>query len=384
MIEANEKCTGCMACRFACPKAAISMEEDIEGFLQPKVNSNLCVECGICTKVCPKEKPIDYDHSFSQRYFAARMVNRKERLETQSGGVCTVFSQKAIESNKGVVYGVGFDSEWNAIHKRATTTKGIEEFKGSKYVQSNIEQVYDSIIADIKNKGIEQIVVTGTACQIAGIKSFLKIKKQPLDKIVFIDIICHGVPSPKVWRDHLKIDVKREGLKNVKFRNKRFGWSSHTETYYYKNSFSHGKCYTHFFYMEVISRKCCNSCIYASYNRESDITVADFWGYKKAGLSYDSFGISECLINTPKGEAFFDRCKDSLEVSEITREQADQWNLNQPTVVDPVKRAEFWSLYHKDGYKAVRDAYCKEEIKNQWKINVFYILKAIKRFILDR
>lgn len=380
----RDECTGCMACRFVCPRSAIDMSENAEGFLYPRVNKDQCIDCGLCDKVCPIENPIDYDHLYAQEYYAARMRDRKERLECQSGGICDVFSKEAIAGGKGIVYGVGFDDEWNAIHKRAATAEEADEFRGSKYVQSDVEKVYRSIIDDIKNEGIQRIVVFGTACQIAGVKKFLEQKRQPIEKVIFVDIICHGVPSPKIWREYLDAEGKRVKLTSLKFRDKRFGWSSHVESFMYGRKTTHSERFTRFFHMEVINRKCCAICKYASYNRESDITVGDFWGYEKAGLDYDSYGISECLINTAKGNKFFSSCLDKLEVAPITKEQADQWNLNHPTVVDTVKRDEFWGLYQDGGYIAVRDAYCGDVIKRERKNSVFYRLKAIKRFFTGR
>lgn len=384
MVEKNDRCTGCMACKYVCPKSAIEMQEDSEGFLYPHVDKSLCIECGLCDKYCPIDKPIDCDAVYKQRYFAASMKDRKRRLESQSGGVCDVISTVAVEGGKGVVYGVGFDEKWNVLHKRATDLEGIKEFRGSKYVQSNIENVYKTIISDIKDECVEHIVVTGTACQIAGVKAYLRQKKQTTEKVVFVDLICHGVPSPKIWREYLDSEGKRRNLLNIKFRDKRFGWSSHVETFVYKHKTTHSRMFTHFFYMESISRKCCSTCKYTSYNREADITVADFWGYKNAGMTYDSFGISECLINTQKGESFFNACHDKLNVVPITKEQSDQWNLNRPTKVDENQRKRFWDMYQMGGYYAVKDTFLKNIIKNEWKMSVFYVLKSIKRLFTGK
>ena len=384
MVEQNDRCTGCMACKYVCPKSAITMQENAEGFLYPHVDKSLCIECGLCEKCCPIDKPIECDSVYEQRYFAACMKDRKRRLESQSGGLCDVFSTVVVEEGNGVVYGVGFDEKWNVLHKRATDIEGIKEFKGSKYVQSNIENVYKTIISDIKDDCVGRIVITGTACQIAGVKAYLKQKRQTAEKVVFVDLICHGVPSPKIWREYLDAEGKRKNLINIKFRDKRFGWSSHVETFVYKHKKTHSKRFTKFFYMESISRKCCSMCKYASYNRESDITVADFWGYKKADMSYDSFGISECLINTQKGESFFNACHDKLNVVPISKEQCDQWNLNRPTKVDANQRKRFWEAYQNGGYCAVKDAFLKENIKNEWKLSVFYVLKSIKRLLTGK
>ena len=384
MIEVRDNCTGCMACKYICPKAAITMDEDVEGFLYPVINMSKCIGCNICENMCPIEKPIDYDSNYEQKYYAARLINRAQRLETQSGGVCDCFSTAVVKEGKGSVYGVGFDDRWNVIHKRATDIDSIKEFRGSKYVQSNIANVYETIISDIQNEDIQQIVVTGTPCQIAGVKAYLRQKRKQLNKVIFVDIICHGCPSPKIWREYLDTERDKEKILNVKFRDKRFGWGSHSETYMYKNKTTHGRIFTRLFYMEVINRKCCSTCKYTSFKRESDITVADFWGYKRAGISYDSFGISECLINTPKGEQFFNECKETLDVVSITKGQADQWNLNKPTIVNETKREEFWKLYNEGGYYAVRDTYCKEEIKNERNLRAFFLLKSLKRIITGR
>lgn len=360
------------------------MREDKEGFLYPVIDENLCIDCGKCDNVCPIDKTIDSDSKFEKEYYAARVPDKRTRLESQSGGVCYLFSQHVIRSGTGVAYGVGYDRDWNAEHQRATTDETIRQFRGSKYVQSNIEKVYFTIIDDVRKDKVNRILVIGTPCQIAGIKSYLKLRKISFDKIIFADLICHGVPSPKIWRDYLNAEIDKEALTDVKFRNKRFGWSSHVETYKLNCRLIHKKTFTHFFNLEVISRPCCITCKYASYSREADITVGDFWGYKRIGIPYDSFGISECLINTEKGKIFFSECIDELCVSTITLKEADQYNLNQPTIIDEKKREAFWNLYYSGGYAALKGKYFPQYAQVERRLKMMYTIKWIKRLLLGK
>ena len=201
MIDIKEKnnCCGCSACVQICPKQCISMAADNEGFLYPQVNSAICIDCGLCEKVCPvinqsapREPLVVY---------AAKNNNEDIRLKSSSGGIFTLLAEKVIEEG-GVVFGAKFDADWNVVHDYTETIEGLAAFRGSKYVQSIIGDNFKTAKQFLNNG--RKVLFSGTPCQIAGLKKYLR---KEYDNLLTVDVVCHGVPSPMVWRDYL--DYKR-------------------------------------------------------------------------------------------------------------------------------------------------------------------------------
>ena len=236
MIDIKEKnnCCGCSACVQICPKQCISMAADNEGFLYPQVNSAICIDCGLCEKVClvinqsaPREPLVVY---------AAKNNNEDIRLKSSSGGIFTLLAEKVIEEG-GVVFGAKFDADWNVIHDYTETIEGLAAFRGSKYVQSIIGDNFKTAKQFLNNG--RKVLFSGTPCQIAGLKKYLR---KEYDNLLTVDVVCHGVPSPMVWRDYLDYKrAKRAAGKNtvssslkelpvitgISFRDKTKGWKKY-------------------------------------------------------------------------------------------------------------------------------------------------------------
>ena len=201
MIAIKEKhnCCGCSACVQVCPKQCIRMYADNEGFLYPQVNSTICIDCGLCEKVCPvinQNKP-----NVPLSVYAAKNINEEVRIKSSSGGIFTLLAEQII-SEGGVVFGARFNENWEVVHDYTETIDGLESFRGSKYVQSSISDNF-KVAKQFLKEG-RKVLFSGTPCQIAGLKKFLQ---KEYENLLTMEVVCHGVPSPMVWRDY--IDYKR-------------------------------------------------------------------------------------------------------------------------------------------------------------------------------
>ena len=229
-IEHPEDCCGCTACASICSHDAISMKPDTLGFLYPEVDMEKCVDCGLCEKVCAFNDNYDTSLNLSQPdVYAARHKNMKEIEASQSGAAFVALSDWILEQG-GVVYGAGYSEHFRVVHKRATTKKERDEFRGSKYVQSDLNIVFRQVKDDLKMGLL--VLFSGTPCQTAGLSSYIGGRLR--DNLYLMDIVCHGVPGPFVWKDYLRYLEQKEkmSITAVNFRDKsKAGWRSHVESF---------------------------------------------------------------------------------------------------------------------------------------------------------
>ena len=220
MIEIlhKEDCCGCEACRQCCPHKCISMKKDEEGFLYPIIDKTKCVECGLCERVCPVLNP--YDEHLPISISAFTHSDESIRMNSSSGGFFTKIAAAIIEQG-GVVFGACFDDEWRVVHTYIDKTEELSLLQGSKYVQSSIGDLYINAKRFLQD-GVP-VLFTGTSCQIAGLKRFLR---KDYDLLYTMDVICHGVPSPLVWKDYLHSILSVSNIESVSFRNKSTGWKN--------------------------------------------------------------------------------------------------------------------------------------------------------------
>lgn len=336
-IKYKADCCGCTACASICPKDAITMEPDTLGFKYPKVDLSKCIDCGLCEKVCAFND--NYDQSLNIKdpeIYAARHKDLRE-IETSRSGAAFIAISDYILENGGIVYGVGYKDHFRVAHKRATTKEERNEFKGSKYVQSDLDGIFRQVKEDLK-KG-NTVLFSGTPCQTAGINSY--IGKKLRENLVLVDIVCHGVPSPYIWRDYLVYIEKKYKSKVVKvnFRDKsRIGWSGHIESFVFENGNKiESKKYTDLFYKHIMLRPSCGNCHYTNFRRPSDITLADFWGWEKTDkdINADNKGISLCVLNTQKGLNIFNLIGAHINVVPVQFKNCLQPNLLHPTLLHP-------------------------------------------------
>lgn len=333
MIDIIDKtlCCGCWACSNVCPKSCIDMKEDQEGFLYPEVRKADCVDCHLCEKVCPvlntKEK------RSPKKIFAAKNKDRKVVEKSSSGGVFFHFAKQFILEG-GVVFGARFDKDWNVVHDYTDNVDGISQFMTSKYVQSQIGNTY-SLVKDFLKSG-RKVLFTGTPCQIGGLHNFLR-KQYP--NLLTMDFLCHGVPSPKVWKMYLYQEANEyvasaqravdrntvlhslqsmSLIEDINFREKSEGWqkfrfvlrfaepscegkrnsvlssSSHNENVYMKG-----------FLNDLYLRPSCYKCKFKRFQSQSDITIADYWAIARVRKEfYDRNGVSMVFINDEHALAY--------------------------------------------------------------------------------
>lgn len=369
-----EMCTGCTACANICPKSCIRMEPDRYGFLRPIINHVKCIDCGLCVRVCPNNGIIE--KNYPQAAYAAWSLDAKDRETSTSGGVSSVLSSFVV-NNGGVVYGAAFQNGC-VEHIRVSQPQELYKLKGSKYVQSNLNNVYTLVLQDLLEG--RRVLFWGTPCQTIGLKSFINNKRiKTLEKIIYGDIICHGVPSQKILNDHIKnvIGVKVKESYSLSFRDREgyFFTIKHNDKLWYRKGFPQDK-YLNGFQYGLFHRNCCYQCPYASTERISGITIGDFWGLGET--SYPKKKVSVILCNTEKGIDLIDSLQNKLFLEERPVEEAVRGNAQ---LQHPSKKHEFYNLFHwlypRYGYRfAVNCSLLKFYLKHF----IFRILYQNKRF----
>ncbi len=339
-------CSGCGACAQLCPKGAIKLVADEEGFLIPKVDNQLCINCGICYKRCPQLNPLTANAE-KQIGYAAQMKDSDELRKSASGGM---FYQaaKAVLSNGGIVYGAAFQNDLTVEHIRIDQTEDLHRLQGSKYVQSHIGDTFNQAKKDLE-QGLS-VLFSGTPCQIAGLYAVLG---KNYDNLYTIDIICHGVPSQKLLRKSIELDEHKQKSKMVgyEFRNKeKRGWDCNYKKTYANGTESYGSGKQDVYYKAFLNgetyRECCYQCKYASMNRLGDITLGDFWGIEKELPQFPTYnGVSCVLVNSEKGEKLFNFLKNELLYKEVDCNSIAKHNHN---LVSPTKRSKKRDVAYSD------------------------------------
>ncbi len=378
LFTEKNQCCGCTACESICPTSAISMKEDaITGFLYPSINIDLCIECGKCEKVCDFKKPIDKNNS-TLSAFAVVHKDKKILASSSSGGVFTLLSDIILNRN-GVVFGCILDEKIEVYHKKAENKLQRDLFRGSKYVQSNMLNTYKDISILLKNN--KEVMFVGTPCQVAGLYSFLGERPKLLTTV---DFICHGVQSPKLLKDHVKLLEKKynKSAVNYLFRDKIFGWR-HAESIVFSDGSKKTNYDTfklkHLFRLSVALRPACYSCKYTNYHRVSDITIGDFWGGEDVVKDYRNLGISVMLINTEKGKLFTSSIESTGLFEKIQIDDTKQQALSYPAK-SKIDTTSFWNCYEKSGYKGVTEKYYASKLKHYIR---FSYVRLIVFFKLD-
>ncbi|MGN0517199.1 MAG: Coenzyme F420 hydrogenase/dehydrogenase, beta subunit C-terminal domain [Acutalibacteraceae bacterium] len=306
MISITNKslCVGCGACADICPHKCINMTYDGEGFLYPVIDESSCIDCGLCTGVCPVINAPIQDNNIKPNAFALINKNDDERFASSSGGAFPLLAKMMI-NNGAIVFGAVFDDEFNVLHSSAQSVEDIKKQCSSKYVQSNTNGCY-KLVNNLLKEG-KEVMFVGTPCQAAGLKHYLG--GTDTSNLLLVDFVCHGVPSPGVWKKYLseKFDDIHD-IKDINFRYKKHGWRD----LYFNAGFISGKpdvCepsgkneYFMGFLKNITLRPTCYDCKFKTANRISDITLADFWGVMHVlPEMYDNKGCSLILTHTQKG-----------------------------------------------------------------------------------
>lgn len=351
----KSECSGCTACMNICPRNAIKMVVDEEGFKYPSIDKEKCIECGACYKICPNVKK-DESNTILCAY-GAKHKNEQERITSRSGAAFVALSDYILEQN-GTVYGAKLNSNFTVTHNRAENKKQRNEFKGSKYIQSDMGNIIEKVKDDLKAN--KKVLFSGTPCQIAAVKSCIQEKYK--ENLYTCDLVCHGVPSELIFRKFLKYIEEKNGKKIRKFifRDKNFGWESHYETSIFEDNTQIATQYfRNLFYRHNILRPSCHKCNYANTHRPADITIADFWGIDEINPKFlDKNGVSLIIINNEKGKTLFEKVKDNFELIDCSIEDCIKYTytLTKSTPVSR-QREEFWEDYKKQDFDFIINKY---------------------------
>lgn len=359
-IENN--CTGCSACANVCPVNAISMIMDKEGFLQPAIVSEKCINCESCIRVCPVLSGNMQNSNWKEPRCYAFSAEKKLTYKSSSGGLFSVLAEKTIKDG-GIVFGAAFDDDFYVKHEEAVNIEDIDMLRLSKYVQS---EVGDSISKTAKHlKNGKKVLYTGTPCQIAGLKSYLREAKIDDTDLVTLDLICHGVPSPGIFNNYLEQEFGIDNIDRVYMR-RRAEWSTCLDVYLKSGKSNERKSKRSVFQLafleDLILRKSCYDCKYASLPRVADITIGDFWGVKKFKLGKEfEHKCSISVANNEKGRAFLEDAVEEtnynysfldLTAKGIKIAQLNK-NIRKPLASDRGKRKQFYQLYDGSNFKDV-------------------------------
>jgi len=375
----NEECCGCKACGDICPKDAIEYNFD-KGFWYPYKNMKKCIDCKKCEEVCPidfKEKILIEDN---EQVYACFVNDKNILFQSSSGGMFTLLANYILENN-GIVFGCKYSENMIVIHAEANKYEQLIPLSGTKYVQSDTAGIY-KIVKKRLDEG-QKILFSGTPCQIEALKNYLD---KEYFNLITVDIVCHGVPSPQIFIDYIKLIEKKKNLKikDFQFRNKTIGWNTPMRIIkYYNGLVNKNKLvkdpFNYLFQnLDLIERPSCYECKYAGAKRISDITIGDYWGVEKntPEMFNNNNGVSIILLNTKKGNDFFLNIpKNRYTIKQISLKSAQEKNIPlRNNIRKNEKRNEFFKNYDRKGIE-----YCIKHYSETNKIK--RIIKKILRKI---
>lgn len=348
MLPAKNLCNGCGACSVTCPRNCIEMTADYEGFLYPNLNLQKCVSCGLCEKSCPILTK-NIEQTYKTKSFAAQNKNEEIRRNSSSGGVFFSLAL-AVVNQGGVVCAAKYSEDFEVMHDIATTKEQLLDYCGAKYAQSRLGQCFIKI-KELLCQGREVLFV-GTPCQVAGLRAFLKYS---YDNLILVDMICHGVPSPLVWKKYLKerkqLDANGSDIIAINLRDKSTGWSKYNYSvrFVYRNGYvysvqKNNDSFMNGFMANVYLRPACSNCKFKGVERCSDITLGDYWGVWKHYPEFDdNGGTSLVMIHSQKGLKMWNDIRDNFRTLEISNEQAVQYN---PSAIESSSAADIRAAFY--------------------------------------
>lgn len=348
MLADKNSCTGCGTCAASCHLNCITMQTDQEGFRYPEINTSCCVSCRKCEAACPVLNKFP-----AQEVHQAYGVKHKDdhiRNGSSSGGVFPALASFAL-NNGGAVCGAVYTDTFNVEHRLIEDVSEIPKMQGAKYTQSCTEHLFRQM-RNILEEG-RWLLFIGTPCQTAGFRKYLGKK---YDKLILVDMICHGVPSPVAWKKYLEHriekDSKNSGIAAINQRDKSSGWSRYRYSMRidYKNGSTY--CvpqyqdpYMRGFVNNLYLRPSCAQCSFKGTERCADITLGDYWGVWEQHPEFDDDrGVSLVMVNTEKGLYFWNRIRDNLEVLPVSNPEALTHNQSaQKSSPEHPKRSEFFT-----------------------------------------
>lgn len=384
LILVDEKgkntCSGCFACESVCPKECIELKKDERGFKYPYIDHMKCIKCGACDRICETASARLKSEALPKAY-GMYASDEKIRIESSSGGIFTLLAKKVL-SDRGVVIGAAMTDDFKDVHHIAIeSSNNISALTGSKYLQSDISGIFGQV-KQYLTKG-KNVLFSGTPCQIDGLKAFLG---QEYDRLLCVDIICHGVPSPMIWKKYcIEIEGKTgEKIETINFRHKKYGWERYslyvlTDS---KRAIVKSKTedpYLRLFLNDFTLRPSCYNCSHKGLNRKSDITIADFWGVSNVEPElYNRNGTSLVLVHSDKGMKYIDSISENTVIKEVNAEAAvNQNSAGYVSAVEPEKAEEFWNCLNNESIENLADKYCP--VKFSTRIKSVIVKSAIYR-----
>lgn len=383
----SDKCCGCTACMSVCPKQCISMEVDGEGFLYPLVDQSLCIDCEACVRTCPFYHPSE-SHK-PEEVYAAINTNEGIRMESSSGGVFTMMAEKVINDG-GVVFGAKYTADWQVEIVPAETIEELAAFRGSKYLQARMGNSLKQCKQYLRDG--RKVLFSGTPCQIAGLKHYLR---KDYDNLIAVDFVCHGVPSPKVWERYLKevTEAGKRAIQDIKFRDKPQGWKRFNFTLNYDeadksysmSSYNGDNHYMRAFLSDMILRPSCYNCQAKSGRSQSDITIGDFWGIETVLPSMDDDkGTSLVLVHTEKGKQIFADAQVKTEVVAYADAFAHNPAIEHSARAHAHRKDFFEKLDQAPDLLKLIDKELKPTYKQQLRRYYWRFKSKVKRILLGR
>ncbi len=393
ILDKKEECCGCTACVNICPVGCISMQPDEEGFLYPNIDKEKCIECHKCETVCPiKNKN---SNTKEVEAICARAKDLKIVKDSTSGGFFTPIAQDVLDNN-GIVVGAicNNDSRIEHIIVNSSNKEDLSKLRGSKYVQSDLKDLFAIVRSELKIG--TKVCFTGTPCQVSGLLNYLE---KEYENLITIDMICKGVPSPKLWKKYVEYQEKKYNskIKQVSFRKKTYGYHSGTMELAFENGKKYrgsGRVDYHLksFYKDICSRPSCYDCSFKSDKHPSDYTIFESWHASTVvpGLKDDDLGYTSVFINSARGRNLFSEIKDKYEWYPIDKEQAielDGIMVRNNSKPHP-KRNEFYKDLDKESLDKhvarfipiTKKDYLVEKSKTiLYKTKLLYIFKRIKK-----
>ena len=374
----KEKCCGCTACVHICPTKCIEMKEDKEGFLYPATDNEKCINCRKCEEVCPIDNIIN-DNTETNTFVG---YNKDEiiRKNSSSGGIFSLVAEWVLSQN-GVVFGAAFDENFEVCHIAVETKEELSKLCGSKYVQSRLDNTYPFVKKYLEND--RKVLFTGTGCQVAGLKKFLN---KDYANLYAVDVLCHGVPSPRIWKMYLDDKKKQYNatIDKIEFRNKAFGWKNFSVNI----EFSDNQKYCIKFYEDkfmqmflgnIDLRPSCYNCRFKGFPRISDMTIGDSWGIENYMPDMDDDkGTSVIIVNSLKGKQMLDAFMGSLNLREASLDKVLPITADSRKSVEMhPNRVKFFKGVERDEDINTLHGYLKKSLIQKMISLILYILARL-------
>ncbi|MBQ7809973.1 MAG: Coenzyme F420 hydrogenase/dehydrogenase, beta subunit C-terminal domain [Clostridia bacterium] len=374
-LPEGKKCTGCGACVNICNQKALKLSADNCGFLHPLADSTLCSDCKACTKNCPLINPPQ--KSNVKNVFGVRAEKDSLEENSSSGGAFSVLAEEVLKSG-GVVYGAGFNENFDVCHKRIENSEDLRLIRGSKYVQSDFLAGAKDVLADLKAG--KSVLFAGTPCQTAALKNMSMNAEK--SRLLTVDFICHGVASPALFKKYREFISDDKKITAVSFRDKTEGWRNYSMKIEFSDGTSYRKRVVYDPYMAAYAqnisiRSSCNNCAFVGLSRVSDITLGDAWSESfKASELKNGRGVSLLMVNTEQGQKLFESVKEKLICEELESEVLHSIRpLNTPTKANPIKKYYYRDM-SKLSFSKLTDKYCGASVGA--KIRRFFIKKTFR------